>query len=75
MPSVLEIEIGLHYWQTVSDYPHLEIAAAKRAVDNLLRNGLIEERAPGKPGGGYRKSNALQDWVQALTRVPFPVIE
>lgn len=71
MASVRAIKIALHYSQSSVDYPRLESVAAKRAVEELLRNGVIEER----PGGGYRKSGALQDWVRALTRVPFPVIE
>lgn len=69
MPSILEIQIGLQYWR--GECPDLKSQAARRAVDTLLRNGLIEEA----DSGGYQKADALPRWVKALTAVPFPVIE
>jgi hypothetical protein len=70
MPSLLEIQIGLHYWHGSGQYPDIKSKPVQHAIDNLLRNGLIEEQ-----GNGYRKSDALSHWVKALMNVPFPVIE
>jgi hypothetical protein len=82
MPTILEIQIGLHCLQSEDNYIDLykrdfPLSHQKQrklnidnAINNLLRNGLIEEH-----GNGYRKSDALHHWIKALEAVPFPVIE
>lgn len=70
MPSILEIQIGLLIWTEEEDYHYPQPKSVTHAIDNLLRNELIEEQ-----GNGYRKSDALSHWVKALMAVPFPVIE
>jgi hypothetical protein len=69
VPSITTIQVALHYAQSEADYPR-HSAAVTRTLEDLLRNGLIEERP-----GGYRRTAALTHWVRTLTRVPFPVIE
>lgn len=75
MPSILEIQIGIHYSVTQKDFPDIKTFSVKRAIENLLRNGLIEEAHITKTMGKYRKSDALHRWIKALEAVPFPVIE
>jgi hypothetical protein len=72
MPSITAIKIALHYHNSEEDYP-AKSAVVTGAINLLLLHGIIEERVAGK--GVYRKTAALDHWVHALTRVPFPPIE
>lgn len=74
MAAPLDIMIGLHYWTTPGDYDggsgqHWD--AIQPRLKDFVRGGLLTQ--PGRDGAKFQSTDALGVWIEALTKVRWPV--
>lgn len=80
--SPLLMRVALHYWTNgIEDYEGGDgrvwlASATQEAIGDLLAAGLLRERTGPQPGnsGRYERTEGLGVWIEAVLRVPFPVL-
>jgi hypothetical protein len=72
MVTPLYIEIALHYVCSTGEFSRKDAPACKEAIDSLREAGLLRWNDFDQQ---HEATEGLRVWVNALTRVPLPVIQ
>ena len=74
MMTPLQIRMAVHYWSSTAPYAeHDPDHAGSLAVRNQ-REGLVEAGLLKHEGSGFRPTEALPVYIEALCRTPLPVL-
>lgn len=66
----LEIQIGIHYATTMSDFRDLDAPAIGEAINRFVDLGMLEVTPDGR--SAYAATHGMRMWVESLCQSPLP---